>query len=134
MWVAFLHGNFPFSIYSSFNQIEFIGTYFKIQFFLLLYSTTAILAPSVIKKLEQQLHFEAKVLFISEMCFDRISRFIAPECSTCKQPFESFDDCYEHYLVSHGRSAFWNCCNLLLETPYDLLDHLKYHECIDVFK
>lgn len=68
------------------------------------------------------------------MNYDRISRFITQVCGLCKHPFESFDECHEHYLVSHGRSAYWNCCNLLLETPYDLLDHVRYHESIDVFK
>ncbi|XP_055307187.1 zinc finger protein 12-like [Sitodiplosis mosellana] len=92
------------------------------------------MTPKVIKNLEEQLHFEAKVIYLSDMNFDRISRFLTQECGICKEPFESFDDCNEHYLTAHGRSAFWNCCNLLLETPYDLLDHIKYHESIDVFK
>lgn len=92
------------------------------------------MTTSVVKKLEQQLHFEAKTIYISDMDFDRISRFIPMECNICKEPFESFDECHEHYLNLHGRSALFNCCNLMLETPYDVLDHIKYHESIDVFK
>lgn len=52
----------------------------------------------VVKKLEQQLHFEAKTIYISDMDFDRISRFIPMKCNICKEGFESFNDCHEHYL------------------------------------
>lgn len=86
------------------------------------------------KKLEKQLQFDAKTISQSDMDFERISRFVSMECGTCKEEFESFDECNEHFLGVHGRSAFWNCCNLLLETPYDVLDHIRYHESIDVFK
>lgn len=56
------------------------------------------------------------------------------ECSVCKFHFESFEEFHDHYLYLHNRPAVWNCCNLTLETPYDALDHMKYHESIEVFK
>lgn len=93
-----------------------------------------VLTPKIVRKLEQQLKFEARTIDSFEMDFDRMARFIAMTCCICKTVFDSLDKCHEHYLVSHGRSAYWNCCNLLLDTPYDVLDHLKYHESIDVFK
>lgn len=122
-------------------ECSFLYVYFKhklfafnlnLDFFFI--TVKVALIPKIVERLEEQLSFEAKVVHLADMEFDRISRFIAPECGICKEPFESFDECHEHYLTSHGRSASWNCCNLLLETPYDVLDHLKYHESIDVFK
>lgn len=86
------------------------------------------------KRLDDQLKFEARTIDPIEMDFDRMARFIAMRCCICDAAFESLAMCHEHYLTSHGRSAYWNCCNLLLDTPYDVLDHLKYHESIDVFK
>lgn len=88
----------------------------------------------VIAKLEGQLHFEPTTVDLAVVDFDRFARFIPMQCSECQLEFESFDEYHEHYVVQHNRSAVWNCCNLVLETPYDALDHLKYHESIDYFK
>lgn len=71
---------------------------------------------------------------MNDVEFSRFDRFIPMECNTCNLQFDSFEDYNDHYLFKHQRSAVWNCCNLVLETPYDALDHLKYHESIDHFK
>ncbi|XP_031625854.1 zinc finger protein 319-like [Contarinia nasturtii] len=92
------------------------------------------MTPEIVRKLQTQLQFTAKAIERKDMNFDRISRFVPMTCVACKESFESFEDCNEHYIVAHGRSAYWQCCNLILETPYELLDHIRYHESIDVFK
>lgn len=102
--------------------------------FFTLLSKIVTLTPKKVQKLENRLKFEAKTIDSFEMDFDRMARFIGMTCCVCKLVFDSLEHCHEHYLVAHGRSAYWNCCNLLLDTPYEVLDHLKYHESIDVFK
>lgn len=99
-------------------------------------SLLVVLTTKTLTRLEDQLKFEAKKIDSSEMDYDRMARFMSMQCCEfdCDLEFESLEVCYEHYLEVHGRSAYWNCCNLSLDTPYDVLDHLKYHECIDVFK
>lgn len=107
---------------------------FQIEKFHFPFSEIASLTPQIIENLEEQLHFKAKVVYLAEMDFDRFARFMTMDCALCKYQFMSFDECYVHFLVVHKRSAFWNCCNLLLETPYDVLDHIRYHESIEDFK
>lgn len=93
------------------------------------------LTPRIIAKLEDQLKFEAKSVDLSDTDFTRFSQFIPMECGECDElQFVSFEDYHDHFLFIHNRSALWNCCNLVLETPYDALDHLKYHESVDHFK
>lgn len=106
------------------NSIDFMFNFFYI----------VELTPRIIAKLEQQLKFEAATVNLSDTEFARFARFIPMECGECELQFESFEDYNDHYLFMHNRSAIWNCCNLVLETPYDALDHLKYHESIDHFK
>lgn len=94
------------------------------------------MTPEITRKLQQQLQFKAKAISHSDMIFDRIARFVPMSCTICKNglKFHSIEEYNEHYLSIHGRSALYQCCNLQLETPYDLLDHIRYHESIDVFK
>lgn len=92
------------------------------------------MTPKIIARLEEQLKFEAITVDLADIDFDRFARFIPMECVNCKCPFDTFDECHDHYLYLHNRSAVWNCCNLALETPHEALDHMKYHESIDVFK
>lgn len=104
------------------------------KIFLLSLDLAVALTPQIIKRLEDQMNFEAQTVQTSDVDYDRIARFMAMECSICKEPFKSFSESHEHYIMNHNRSAYWTCCKLLLETPYDLLDHVKYHESIDVFQ
>lgn len=56
------------------------------------------------------------------------------KCTICNDKFSSFHGAHRHYFDKHKRSAAWTCCKIDLETPYDILDHLKYHESNDDFK
>lgn len=88
----------------------------------------------MIARLEEQLKFDATTVDLSEIDFNRFARFIPMDCTKCNLQYDSFEDYNDHFLFAHQRSAVWNCCNLVLETPYDALDHLKYHESIEHFK
>lgn len=92
------------------------------------------LTSSVIRGLEKQLKFEAVLIQFSDLDFDKVSRFIEMECSICREKFDSFNNAHEHYYDKHSRCAFWTCCKIDLDTPYDILDHIKYHESIEDFK
>lgn len=89
---------------------------------------------NVVRNLEKQLKFEATIIRFSEIDFDKVSRFVNMDCYVCDTKFESFNEAHDHYLEKHKRLAVWNCCKLDLDTPYDIIDHIKYHESIDDFK
>lgn len=88
----------------------------------------------MISRLENQLKFTPQTVLSTDLDFDTISRFIDMDCNICKEPLDSFQDAHRHYLEKHKRCAYWLCCNLLLETPFDIVDHIKYHEMIDIFQ
>lgn len=92
------------------------------------------MTPKIVASLNEQLKFEAKTIDLAQVEFERFARFIPMECTACKFQFDSFEEFQDHFVFIHNRSAVWNCCNLTLDTPYDALDHMKYHESIDVFK
>lgn len=78
--------------------------------------------------------FRSEMVLTRDIDFENIARFINTDCNICQQPLDSFEESHKHYLEQHKRSAFWMCCKLLLDTPFDIKDHIKYHEVIDIFQ
>lgn len=88
----------------------------------------------VIKSLEKQLQFEEIRISFDDLEFGKVSRFVNTDCKLCGLKFQTFDEIHAHFLENHKCPATWVCCNVELESAYDIFDHVKYHESIDDYR
>lgn len=89
---------------------------------------------NVIKALETQLQFEVIRISFDDLDFSKVSRFVNTDCKQCGTNFQTFDEIHAHFLEKHKCPATWVCCNIELESAYDIYDHVRYHESIDDFR
>lgn len=89
---------------------------------------------NVINSLEKQLQFDVIRISFDDLDYGKVSRFVNTDCKQCETKFQTFDEIHAHFLEKHKCPATWVCCNIDLESAYDIHDHVRYHESIDDFR